>query len=70
MNHSLTISRKREEDLESRIRDFNKRVDDTEMDLCVEVDPTGLPTGPNFTVPRVATLIVDLREPTTFRPKF
>lgn len=36
----------------------------------VEIDPAGLPTGPNFTIPRVATLIMDLREAATFTPKF
>lgn len=36
----------------------------------VEIDEAGLPTGPNFTIPRVATLLVDLREGSTFIPKF
>lgn len=34
----------------------------------VEVDLTGLPTGPNFTIPRVATLLIDMRDPSTFHP--
>jgi hypothetical protein len=35
---------------------------------AVEVDETGNPTGPNFTIPRVSTVLVDARENVSFTP--
>lgn len=35
---------------------------------AVEVDETGNPTGPNFSIPRVSTVLVDARENTSFTP--